>query len=669
MNVFNSITLRLCASAMALLCLVACNSDDDDWQSLINNSSSSSGSSSSTDSTVDDTSTDDGTTQAATTDLLNFSVTWNSVDESTFTDADETIVTDANNEEYDDYIENSTFDTTIKIVYSGTTATITGSASGVSISQSGAHVTVTSTASGIAYELSGSTTNGSFKIYSDYKFQLTLNGATITSTQSSAINIQSSKRCFLVLTDNTESTLTDASTYNTTDDEDEKACLFSEGQVIVSGSGSLTINGNYKHGICSDEYLFVRSGCTITVASAVKDAIHTNEAFIMTGGTLLLTPSSDGIDCEEDYIDIRGGLIKAEITGTASKAIKAETSITITGGTFVLLTSGGGEYDSDDKDVSACAAIKAGGDINISDCTAYIKSTGKGGKGISADGALYVNSGVFRILTTGAQYTYSSSLTASPKGMKADGNVIISGDTVIVKTTGGEGSEGIESKATLKIEGGLVAVYSYDDALNATSNITITGGGVYAYGSNNDGIDSNGTLTISGGTIVASGTTTPEEAFDTDGNTFKITGGILVGMGGTGTGDTSPTSSACTQNSLIYKSSASSGTVYTILAADSTHIMSYTAPRTYSSMAMLFSSAKLEQGTTYSIYTGGSLTGGTEFFGLVTDAEYTLGSLSTSFTPSSVVTTVSSSSSSSGGSSSTGPGGSSQPGGSNGGRM
>ena len=658
-------TSKTITTALCLLCLVACNSDDEDsWQSLINSSSSSS---STTNTTIDDTSTDDGTAQEATTDLLDFSVSWDTVSEDTFTDATETIVTDENDERYEDYVENASFSTTITITYSGTTATITGSADGVTIEQSGAHITVTSTVAGIAYELTGSATNGSFKIYSDYKFQLSLNGVSLTSTQSSAINIQSSKRCFLVLSDDTESTLTDASSYSTSD-EDEKACLFSEGQVIVSGTGSLTINGNYKHGICSDEYLFIRPGCTITVASAVKDAIHTNEAFIMTGGTLLLTPSSDGIQCEEDYIEISGGLIKAQITGTASKAIKAETDITISGGTFVLLTSGGAEYDSDDKDVSACACIKAGGDITITDCTAYMKSTGKGGKGISSDGTLTISGGVFRILTTGAKYTYSSSLTASAKGMKADGNVIISGDTVIVKTTGGDGSEGIESKAILKIEGGIVAVYSYDDALNASNNITITGGGVYAYGVNNDGIDSNGTLTISGGTIVASGTSSPEEAIDTDGNTFKITGGTIIGMGGTGTGDTSPTSSACTQNSLIYKASASSGTLYTIIAADSTHIMSYTAPRTYSSMAMIFSSAKLEQGTTYSIYTGGSITGGTEFFGLILDAEYTLGSKATSFTPSSVVTTVSGSSSSTGGST-TGPGGSSQPGGSSGGRM
>lgn len=133
--------------------------------------------------------------------------------------------------------------------------------------------------------------------------------------------------------------------------------------------------------------------------------------------------------------------------------------------------------------------------------------------------------------TTGKPYIYGR-LDASAKGIKSDGNLTIRGSNVTVKTTGGENSEGIESKATLTIESGTIEVIAYDDCINAANAIVINGGMTYCYSSNNDGIDSNGTLTITGGSVIASGTTMPEEGFDCDQNTFTITGGIIIGTGG-----------------------------------------------------------------------------------------------------------------------------------------
>ena len=85
--------------------------------------------------------------------------------------------------------------------------------------------------------------------------------------------------------------------------------------------------------------------------------------------------------------------------------------------------------------------------------------------------------------------------------------------------------------------------------MNASKSIVINGGNIYCYSSGNDGVDSNGTLTITGGTIVSIGTTSPEEGFDCDQNTFKITGGTILGIGG---GTSTPTSSVCTQRTVIY---------------------------------------------------------------------------------------------------------------------
>ena len=102
----------------------------------------------------------------------------------------------------DDLIENSSFTNIVSIAF-GTPTVISNplSSKGVTISQNGDIITITSTAKAVAYEISGTTTNGSIKIYSDNKFQLTLKGTSITNTNGPAINIQSKKRVFVVVAD------------------------------------------------------------------------------------------------------------------------------------------------------------------------------------------------------------------------------------------------------------------------------------------------------------------------------------------------------------------------------------------------------------------------------------------------------------------------------------
>lgn len=100
-----------------------------------------------------------------------------------------------------------------------------------------------------------------------------------------------------------------------------------------------------------------------------------------------------------------------------------------------------------------------------------------------------------------------------------------------------------------------------------------------------------------------------------------ITEETILGIGG---GTSTPTSGVCTQRTVIYGGSGSKGTLLSIQGSD--QVMSYTIPRAYSQMTLLFSSSKLASGTTYTIYTGGSVTGGTEFYGLTVGGIYTTGS-------------------------------------------
>src|SRR5574344_1561912 len=172
----------------------------------------------------------------------------------------------------DDYLENSTFSTPVTITYSGTSAALSALPSGVTAVVDGANVTITSTIKNVYYTLSGTTTDGSFKIYSDKKFELIFNGVNITSKSGAEVNVQSSKTTFAVLTSGTTNYLADASSYsNVPTTEDCKGTFFSEGQIVFSGTGKLSVQGNYKHAICSDDYVRMRHGSTVFVTGSVKD--------------------------------------------------------------------------------------------------------------------------------------------------------------------------------------------------------------------------------------------------------------------------------------------------------------------------------------------------------------------------------------------------------------
>jgi hypothetical protein len=186
----------------------------------------------------------------------------------------------------------------------------------------------------------------------------------------------------------------------------------------------------------------------------------------------------------------------------------------------------------------------------------------------------------------------------------------------------------------LTINNGTITTKTSDDGINASDAMYINGGVIYAYSSSNDAIDSNGTLTVTGGTVVAAGTSAPEEGFDCDHNTFKITGGTLIGIAGA---SSAPTASVCKQPSVLL-GSGSANKLINIQSSDGVEALTFLIPRSYSTM--LFSSSKLKSGTTYTVYTGGSVTGGTVVNGLYTAGEYTPGTSGSTFTVSSMFTKV-----------------------------
>ena len=207
-----------------------------------------------------------------------------------------------------DFIENTTFDRTVTVVYASSGATVEN-AEGLDVSVSGAGVTITNPGDEVVkYILQGSASNGYFKLYSSRKQAIVLSSLSLANGSGAAINNQSKKRTFVVLEG--ESTLSDGTTYAENGDEDEKAAFFSEGQLVFSGEGTLTVKAKGKSGITSDDYVRFLDGPTVTVSSTAGHGVRGKDAVIVSGGNLDITVSATGKKgiCSDTLVYFAGGV-------------------------------------------------------------------------------------------------------------------------------------------------------------------------------------------------------------------------------------------------------------------------------------------------------------------------------------------------------------------------
>ena len=227
---------------------------------------------------------------------------------------------------------------TIAIAWNGATATISGSHDSVSVTSSDGYVKVNSTVKDIAYLLSGSG-QGQLTIYGTNRHQLILNSLTLTCSDGPAINNQCKKSCYTVLQGT--NSLTDGSSYASSD-EDRKGTFFSEGQIIMTGGGSLTIKANYKNGLCSDDYIrFAASTGTLNI-TAVNKGIEANDGLYFEGGKFVINASGEGIESDSILV-VSGGELYVK---SADDAINAGDDLYITGGMVCAYSTGNDGIDA-----------------------------------------------------------------------------------------------------------------------------------------------------------------------------------------------------------------------------------------------------------------------------------------------------------------------------------
>jgi hypothetical protein len=445
------------------------------------------------------------------------------------------------------------------------------------------------------------------------------------------------------------------------------------GETVIIGGGNIDISSatDDTKGIKTDGNLVIDGGeVVMTVSgkqskglSSKKDiAINGGTIAVTTSGATVLEPSGSGYDpsyCSavkaDGTVAITAGKLDiiCKATANGGKGISADGDITITGGEIEISTAGDGATYTNASgtiDSYSSACIKSDAGISLLGGKISCSSSGKGGKGISADGALTIGKtgaadGNLTITasTSGQKFLVSGSTGgggrpgqggmddnadyANPKVIKSEGNLTVnSGSLRLTGTT--DGGEGLESKATLTINGGTLDIRTVDDCLNAATLLQINGGTLYCRATGNDAIDSNGSIQITGGTIVAHGS---EDSLDSDNTAIQITGGTIIGVAGQSMG------SNFTGTQGYARISVAANSQIGVKNAANEWFLLYQVPASTSggmgggkgSTSILLSSPKLVKGASYTLYTGGTISDGTNFNGYHIGGSYSGGTATT----------------------------------------
>lgn len=279
--------------------------------------------------------------------------------------------------------------------------------------------------------------------------------------------------------------------------------------VITVAEVKLNINAVNDGLSCDDELNITGGTLSITAGGdAVKASPDTSENpdttslgnVTISGGTLTLNATEDGIQADGDltisggtfHVKTNGGHTTALTDDSAScKGFKAGKTLTVTGGTVTV--------DSADD------TLHAGTDVTISGGTLTLAT---GDDGVHADNNLVIG-------TKGASSTSTPriNITASYEGLEGTTVTVYSGDIDVAASDDGVNAASSQlgehsDKYAINIAGGDLYIDAGSDGLDSNNDINITGGKVEVYGADavmDAAIDYDGTFTLSGGTLFGAG--------------------------------------------------------------------------------------------------------------------------------------------------------------------
>jgi len=461
---------------------------------------------------------------------------------------------------------------------------------GVTVSENAVRITAAGT-----YVISGVWADGSIivDVGNEDKVQLVLSGASVTSSSSAALLVESADKVFVTLAEGTENTLANSGAFSA--DSDVDAAVFARDDIVFNGSGKLNVTST-NHGIVG------------------KDDVK------FTGGVYAITAEGRGIDAN-DSVRVYDGSFTIVSGKDAIRAKHDETEkgyILIVSGTFDL-TAGGGAENGKTQTGSADFGRMQWYNAAVS------SGSTESQKGVKASGGITILGGSFAVNTADDAIHSDTDITVSggdftlasgDDAMHANSALRISGGNITIT----QSYEGLEGK-TIEISGGYVKLTASDDGLNAAggsdqsgygrndmfssdgvSSIQISGGTLIV-SAEGDGIDSNGDLTVTGGTIVVSGpTNSGNGALDCAG-TATITGGTVIAAGAGGMAENFGSNS--TQVSMLVNLSGGAGT---ITVTDETGGVILTAEVEKQYQCVVVSSPDLQVGKTYTVSNGAAST-------------------------------------------------------------
>lgn len=410
-----------------------------------------------------------------------------------------------------------------------TTTQITLADNDIVVSGSGASAngsTLTISADGV-YEISGTLSDGQIIIDAPNKakVELVLSGINVASSKNAAIYCKSCDDLFITLTENTQNIISDSQNY-TYDDvakQEPNAALFSKTDLNIGGTGWLTVNANFKHGINTKDDLVIEGGGFHV--NAVSDAIKGKDSITILNGKFEITSGGDAFQAsnadsaELGYVQIVNGDFVIKSVGDA---IQAETSLVILDGSFDITTDGtpagrsnsqkglkagtlltveNGSYHIISKD----DAVHSDVDVKIEGGTFYIETRDDG---IHADRNLYINGGELEIPVCyeGFEGTIIE-VNGGRSFIKASNDAI----SAAAGTPEAEAFDGRGGNPNVQawFNGGEVEASAGGDVVDSNGNIYVTGGTLRLsappYPDYEGSLLCNGDVTISGGNIAAVG--------------------------------------------------------------------------------------------------------------------------------------------------------------------
>ena len=398
-----------------------------------------------------------------------------------------------------------------------TVATITLSGDSITVSGNGATVngtTVTITQPG-NYDISGELSDGQIIVDAgkEDNVYLTLSGASITCSNSAPIYVKEASTAVVMLADGTENYISDGEVYVLDEGEDEPdAAIFSKADLRFTGSGKLTVEGNYNMAVHGKDSVYFDSDGTYDILSAGDGVKGKDRVSIADDVNLTITAGEDGIqstnkkDASLGDVSISGGTVSI----TAGKhGINAETALYVSSGSLTVdaqddglhagtdIYFGSPAFDAPTVTITAqCDGVQAGNDLNVSEGVTLDITTGGGAANAPEHVEEFGFPGWFD-----TQEDSTEENSSSAKGLKSGGNMYIEGSTAGNTITLDCMDDGLHCGGALEIRyGSNLTIASGDDGIHSNDTLVIYSGATINITQSYEGLEAV-FITISGGDI------------------------------------------------------------------------------------------------------------------------------------------------------------------------